>query len=100
MNSRMQREIIAGVTNLHVADKDETVVKPLKGATENTTTSSSAELAAQYIATLREQVTSLAEQNQELRRQLNEEREHSRAQAERITGLVMTLAKKIENGPE
>ena len=96
MKARAQREIMAGVSNLHVIDTDESPIKPAAKGSASTV----GDIANQLILSLQTQVNFLTEQNQELRQQLSQEREHSRAQADRITGLVITLAKKIEGGLE
>ena len=94
MKARAQKEIMAGVSNLHLVDKDDTLIK--SGLTSSYAPITG-DIANQLITSLQAQVASLTEQNQDLREQLSQEREHSREQAGRITDLVLTLAKKIEN---
>ena len=81
---------MAGISNLHVVDTAET---PMKSAFARGSASTTGDIANQLIASLQTQVASLAEQNHDLRQQLSREREHSRAQADRITEMASEMAK-------
>jgi DNA replication protein DnaC len=59
-----------------------------------------AELANLLIANLQAQVASLTAQNQDLREQLRQERQHNRAQADRITELAADMAKLASNAQQ
>lgn len=55
------------------------------------------DITARFIDSLQGQISALTEQNQNLREQLNQERQHSREHADRITELAADLAKLANN---
>ena len=75
-----------------------TMVRPVfpRGTVSYEATNSVVDIANQYIASMRAQIASLSEQNQDLRQQLNLEREYGRTQADRITTLAADMAKLAE----
>ena len=54
-------------------------------------------ITAQYINSLQKQVEQLSEQNEDLRIQLNKERDHSREQTDKLSNLAAQLAELTRN---
>lgn len=66
----------------------------------NVSTNPGDSISTQFIASLQEQINTLTEQNQDLREQLNLERQHSRAQADKITELATDMAQLANNAQQ
>ena len=66
----------------------------------NVSTNPGDSISTQFIASLQEQINTLTEQNQDLREQLNLERQHSRAQADKITELATDMARLANNAQQ
>lgn len=84
---------------LYIEVDGENLIKSAFDKDKPTTTTTTAvdDITAQFIASLQGQIATLTEQNQDLREQLNQEREHSRTQADRITDLATEMAKLAGN---
>ena len=54
-------------------------------------------MTTQYMTSLQNQIDFLAEQNQDLREQLNKERDHSREQTDKLSNLAAQLAELTRN---
>lgn len=63
----------------------------------NMSTNTGDSMAVQFIASLQGQIDTLIEQNRDLREQLNQERQHSRVQADKITELATDMARLANN---
>lgn len=66
----------------------------------NVSTNPGDSISTQFIASLQGQINTLTEQNKDLREQLNQERQHSRAQADKITELATDMARLANNAQQ
>jgi len=97
------QEFMTTIDNaLHIVDEGESLIKAafIKETVSTVSTNSVDNMTEKLIESLQGQITTLTEQNKDLRGQLDRERQHSLKQVDRITELAADMAKLASNAQQ